>query len=389
MLCSMFEALAEAIDSLESAPQSDAVVELLGLHQRLGAKVTMAVAALEQTGDWQLDGSVSMTAWLRNNAGLTNQGANRILKVGRRLRDLPGTADAWLQGRLTDGQVEVIVANVTDRRVRLFAEQEADVLPLLEPLEVTDTFAAMRRWAERADALLDDDDPPEQPAAKAHFAKTLDGRGYLNGSFDADGTETIAAALRLAMPTWDPEDHRSHAERQGQAMVDVFRWFLDHQGQKLGKRHRPHVNVVIGLPDLERGGAGRSVDGLPFDAAAMRRLLCDANVHRVITDGRSSILDYGRATRTIPPAVYTSLLLRDLGCRYPGCDRPGEWCEGHHIWHWERGGPTRLDNLVLLCSRHHHLVHMKGWHIKLRPDGAVEVTQPDGTVRTGDPPLLC
>src|SRR5690606_26806634 len=107
--------------------------------------------------------------------------------------------------------------------------------------------------------------------------------------------------------------------------VDVFRWFLDHQGVKLGKRHRPHVNVVIGLPDLLDGGHGRSIDGLPISPTAMRQLLCDANVHRVITDGRSAILDYGRATRTIPPAVYTSLLLRDVGCRFPGCDRPGEW----------------------------------------------------------------
>ena len=109
----------------------------------------------------------------------------------------------------------------------------------------------------------------------------------------------------------------------------------------------------------------------------------------MITDGASSILDYGHTTRTIPPAVFTSLLLRDLGCRFPGCDRPGEWCEGHHVVHWEDGGPTCLSNIVLLCSRHHHRVHLPGWDIKLLPSGTVEVTSPDGTVRTGDPPLRC
>lgn len=121
----------------------------------------------------------------------------------------------------------------------------------------------------------------------------------------------------------------------------------------------------------------------------LRKLTCDAHIHRVITDGASSILDYGRSTRTIPPAVYTSLVLRDLGCRFPGGDRPSEWCEGHHIRHWEDGGRTDLSNLVLLCSKHHHVIHTKGWHIKLRPDGALEVTHSDGTLRTSSPPQLC
>ena len=84
--------------------------------------------------------------------------------------------------------------------------------------------------------------------------------------------------------------------------------------------------------------------------------------------------------------MYTSLVLRDLGCRFPGCDRPADWCEGHHVVHWEDGGPTGLANLVLLCSKHHHLVHLKPWRVKLLPEGRLEVTYPDGTVRSSDPP---
>jgi hypothetical protein len=86
--------------------------------------------------------------------------------------------------------------------------------------------------------------------------------------------------------------------------------------------------------------------------------------------------------------VYTSLVLRDLGCRIPGCDLPAEWCDGHHIKHWEDEGTTDLSNLVLVCRRHHRMIHIKGWHIKLLPTGVVEVTRPDGTVMTSDPPNL-
>jgi 5-methylcytosine-specific restriction protein A len=194
---------------------------------------------------------------------------------------------------------------------------------------------------------------------------------------------------RLAESSDAAGEERTAAHRRADALVDVCRHFLDHQRVRIAGRHRPHVNVVVDLPHLEDGHGARSLGGLPVTPVGLKRLLCDANVHRVITAGRSSVLDYGRATRTIPPAVYTSLVLRDLHCRFPGCDRPSEWTEGHHIVPWENGGPTRLDNLVLLCSRHHHLIHHRDWHLKLLPSGVVEVTRPDGQVMSSDPPLLC
>lgn len=382
----MFEALADSIHGLEIPPSSAAVVEVARLHSALTAKVTMALAELDRRGEWEIDGSASMTAWMRSHLDVTNQQANRILKTGRRLHDLPATAGAWLAGELCEGQVEIIVANVTDRRAPMWAEHEAAIVPLLRRHDVVQTARAMQDWAHRADAILDGNEPPEEPVSEVHLVQTLDGRGYLNGSLDAESTEVIATGLRLA----DSGDRElTNAQRQGQAMVDVFRWYLDHQGAKLGKRHRPHLNVLVHESHLRRAEPGRTLNGTPLPGLVIRKLACDANIHRVITDGVSSILDYGRSTRTIPPAVYTSLVLRDFGCRFPGCDRPSEWCEGHHIWHWEDGGRTDVSNLVLLCSKHHHRVHMRGWHIKLRPDGVVEVTDDVGRVRTSDPPLLC
>ncbi len=386
----MFEELAEAIENLVVPAESDALNEVFHLYGRLGAKATEAAAAFDQQGSWELDGSASMTAWMRIHLSMTNEQANRILKRGRRLRDLPATMTAWIGGSISSGQVEIIVANVTNRRAGLFAEHEAALIPTFAPLDILDTFTALRDWAAKADAVLNTPEPPEQPPAKVHMAKTLDGRGYLNGSFDEANTDVIAKGLQLAMaPPVAGEPVGSYAQRQGQAMVDVFQHYLDHQQVKLGKRHRPHLNVTIPYWDLVHGRGGHHLDGTPVEVATLHRLACDANVHRVITDGASSILDYGRATRTIPPAIYTSLVLRDARCRFPGCDRPPQWCEGHHIWPWEHGGPTNLPNLVLLCSRHHHVIHKIGWQLKLRPDGTVEVTRPDGHTTTSQPATLC
>lgn len=107
----------------------------------------------------------------------------------------------------------------------------------------------------------------------------------------------------------------------------------------------------------------------------------------MVTRGRSAILDYGHSTRTIAAPVWNALVVRDRHCRFPGCDRAADWCEGHHVRPWTQGGPTRPSNLVLLCSRHHHLLHRPGWQARLLPDAAFEVIDPRGRVRSTRAPL--
>jgi hypothetical protein len=88
----------------------------------------------------------------------------------------------------------------------------------------------------------------------------------------------------------------------------------------------------------------------------------------------------------VPAPLYNALVIRDRHCRFPGCDRPPDWCEAHHLRWVTHGGATAPDNLALLCTRHHHLLHCPGWHAKLRPDATFIVTTPDGRTREGRPP---
>ena len=83
-----------------------------------------------------------------------------------------------------------------------------------------------------------------------------------------------------------------------------------------------------------------------------------------MVDARSEVLDVGRARRLATPAQRAALRVRDRGCVFPGCDRPSEWCQAHHLVPFEDGGATDLDNLCLLCSHHHHLVHEGGWSLE-------------------------
>jgi hypothetical protein len=93
-------------------------------------------------------------------------------------------------------------------------------------------------------------------------------------------------------------------------------------------------------------------------------------------DAEGRTLDVGRRRRTIPPALRRALDHRDRGCRFPGCG--ARVSEGHHLKHWAEGGATRLDNLVLLCRRHHRAVHEEGFRVELVAGREARFYRPDG-----------
>ena len=379
-------ALEAAIDEWEPPSTNHDLAHAVRLRDRFEAKLALGAAAFDASGLWELDHATSATAWLRAH-GLTAGDATTLLKTGRLAAAVAPLADAWLDGRLTGGQIKAIAANVSEKTTDLFADHAADLLPTLEPLTVRETGTAMQAWRSRAEALLGGTDDPPEPERSLHLSRTFGGTGELKGSFDSFATSVLETALRVAaIEDDDATGPRTPAERRADALVDVCQHFLDHQGvaTTTGRRHRPHLNVVIDLDDLDtNAGGGTTLDGHLLDPDTIRVLLCDANIHRVLTDGASTILDYGRSTRTAPPALFTALTLRDGHCRLvDGCDRGPDWCDAHHVVPWEDGGQTTLDNMVLGCSRHHHLLHRQHWRQHLAPDGTLTITTPDGRTWT-------
>ncbi|MFC4603647.1 HNH endonuclease signature motif containing protein [Rhodococcus kronopolitis] len=114
----------------------------------------------------------------------------------------------------------------------------------------------------------------------------------------------------------------------------------------------------------------------PVSAAIAARLSCDAQVTAVFVDKEGNPLDVGRSTRFVTPSLRKALVARDCGCAFPGCGRPAAWTDAHHIWHWSRGGPTALSNLVLLCKKHHTIIHKNHWAVAIGDDGHPWFTPP-------------
>ena len=359
---------------------STALLERIAERDRLDAQLAADVAEFDALELWDLDAATSMQAWLRDKARMSGGQAHRLVMAARRTRPLAVTRAAWESGALSGGQVEVILANVR-KDTDVFAEHEAELVPHMAAMSILETVEYMQEWRRRVDALKDLPDEPE-PTSKVFLSNTLDGRGALNGDLDADDHLVVSTALRVAtVKDLEGEPKRTAAEARADALVAVSQFFLDNQHSKPGGRHRPHVNVLMDL-----GWEGRGVNGPVLNKETLERIVCDCAFHRVLTDGRSGILDVGMATRVLTAAMWVALVARDEHCRFPECDRPATWCDGHHIHWFSRGGPTRIDNLVLLCRRHHKRLHKPGWHAKLLPDGTFEVTSPDGHVRTSHPP---
>jgi hypothetical protein len=128
---------------------------------------------------------------------------------------------------------------------------------------------------------------------------------------------------------------------------------MAHAGESRPAGERYQVVVHADENVLAHDGAGgcELEDGSALSPETARRLACDA-----------SLVRNGRKTRAIPPAMRRALRSRDRGCRFPGCENR-RFLDAHHVHHWARGGPTRIDNLLLLCRRHHRLVHEGGYQV--------------------------
>ena len=217
----------------------------------------------------------------------------------------------------------------------------------------------------------------------------------MDGDLDPETGETLLTALKAVLDaesrSGGESDGRTAAQRRADALGEVCRQWLDRPERPTVAGEKPHVTLTVAADVLNEEGLGcvakRDLDGTseldhvgPVPPALARRVVCDASIRRVVLAGPSEPLDVGRRTPLVPPGMRRAVILRDRGCRFPGCARPHTWCDAHHVVHWADGGPTALPNLLLLCRRHHRMVHEHaGSRLELR-DGRPVFRRPDGTL---------
>ncbi len=379
----------------------DAQQELETLSRTVLAAQVELDAAVADTGTQAEHGYASVRAMLVDmhrlppreataRAQRAEQLAARRSLTGQLLPPrLPETAIALADGAIGAAHVEVVAQVMRDAADRLdpdtCATVEQQVAGFARGYSPRETGVLGAQLV----AHLDQDGPepadPDQapvPENTLHLGRSRRGRLKLTGEFDPDGEAAIRAlldALGKPSPAIDGiPDERTLAARHGDALVDAAHQVLGFGNLPDCGGGRPHIAITVGLDELEQRLRGAMLDyGHTLHPETARLLACDAAVIPVVLGGASQPLDVGRARRTATAAQRRALIVRAGGCcEMPGCDRPASWCDAHHLEHWIDGGPTDLPNLLLLCRRHHVLVHRPGWDITLDPDGHPIFTPP-------------
>ena len=357
-------------------------IDAWAAHERDAARLALAAQRLQACGDWADDGSVSMTAWLRHHCRMSNRDAAALVHRGRFLDKFSAIARAACDRVLSAGQINALRTVTKPAVEAVMATQQGEIVAIIAPLSVADAEQAAALWRQRADAIVDLPEPVE-PERELRTARTADG---LVGRFvlDENGAVQFEQAIRTAS-TWDGKgDTRENSRRSADALVEVCAFFNANHTRPGTPRRRPHVELIVEADTLGSTPLAWTTDHAYIGVATTDMLLCDCVIHRVLRAG-DTILNYGRATYTVPKDLFRAVAVRDRGCRFPGCDRKVSWCDAHHIHYWRHQGDTDFENLVLLCNRHHHHVHRHKLHLKLLPNADLDVTFGDGTVRTSQP----
>jgi hypothetical protein len=412
---------ADAVDATEGAAVwalsdddlADALTHLDTLAARQAELGLRLVREADARDIARRQGAPSTAAWLRHRLrlrpgearlrvelanrcdqpaeGPTDWGAN-VSTGGGGWWSMPSTQMALAEGACSVDHAKVVANTMAGLPTSLSQEQMAAAETQLagwareyDPGEVANLGRSLIH--------LLDADTLEEREQRAHERRELrltdlgDGCTRIRGQLDNQSAAVVRAALDpLAAPQPATEDtgpdRRSAGQRMADALVELARRALDAGAPPAGHEVRPHLSVILGLDTLlakagQRGVAPAGLEsGGPLSAAAARRLGCDADITGVITDSAGMPLDVGRARRTVTPAQWAALVVRDGGCAFPGCTRPPAWCIAHHIIHWADGGPTDLTNLVLLCDHHHRVVHHHGWDVAIAADERPEFRPP-------------
>ncbi|MCB9601677.1 MAG: DUF222 domain-containing protein [Sandaracinus sp.] len=288
-----------------------------------------------------------------------------------------------------DGSVQVVVTLMPDEAQRVFTAVETmrdamrEESPSLPP-SYADAFVRLVDIGfEEATVEVANDSAESFLAKDDHTAGDSAASSSATGDHAAD--DSAESSLANGEHAIDDSAESSHAADDSAESSHATDRAPDHaesfattRRKKVSGGDTQRVLIQLAPHLLSDGLVANLDDGTWIAPETWRRVACDCALDLVKVDEAGAVLDVGRRTRTIPPALARALDVRDAGrCRFPGCNHR-RFLDRHHIEHWSRNGKTKLDNLLTLCSAHHRLVHEGGWTVELDGDEA-RFFRPDGT----------
>ena len=337
------------------------------------------IRAFDETGGWERQGAISCAHWLSWRLGLDTGTAREKVRVARALGTLPAIDDAFARGTLSYAKVRALTRVAKP-------ENEARLLQLASQATGAQLERICRGYRQVARTLTDEGPMAEERTVrecllpggmvKLELVLSPDEAALVLQAIDKARENGYHAAHAAEDPHVSAGTSEPAVSRADAVMLMVESFLASGPGSGTsGDRHQVFVHLDQEVLAADGEWSAALEDGTRLSAEALRRVACDAAVVPTVSDG-TEVLTVGRRTRTIPSAIRRALWLRDRGCRFPGC-RHTRFLHGHHIHHWLHGGHTSLANLVLLCPRHHRLVHEGGFAVEVQGD-AIEFRAPSG-----------
>ncbi len=348
----------------------EAFAHFHGLSSAKLANVCELIVEVDARQSWMSDGARSLTDWVAARLRLRPDTAGQLVRVAKRLSDLPVLSERFAAGDLSLDQVDAVSRMAT-------ADTEAGLIE--EALGLSN--ALLDRKARRANPPSVSDEREAHRVRALWIQRQLDGSsGRLTAHLPNAELEIVETAIRDRADKIGPNLETGVFDAYSQRMADGLVEVCATTGDQTTTTP-PQITVHADLEALitEDGGVTELGSGALIPNETTRRLSCDCGVETVITDG-SQIIGVGRNSRTVPGWLRRLVHHRDGGtCVFHGCDNTN-WLQVHHIVHWSKGGPTDLDNLILLCGFHHRFVHEHGWSITTGPGGDFQFRKPDRTL---------
>lgn len=320
----------------------------------------------DRTTWWDYEGFNTAGDWIRFSCHMNSHAVVNAFAVGATRGEMPATMQAMHAGQIGFAHVATMARTACDVGG---AFDENKLLPLARENSPGKFFHKCVHYRHSIDAAgynRDQEQLAEQRGLRLNTAQ--DGCLLISGLLDPVGGAGVRTALEpLARPS-GAHDDRTLDQRNADALVE-----LASGGRPASLQVTATLETLRGL----QGAAAAEVEGSsPLSSVTTQRLACDAAITRVLLSQESMVIDVGRSKRVIDGALRKALAVRDKHCQWTNCERPASWCDGHHLVHWIHGGETNLENCILLCKRHHRMIHEGGWHVIRTEEGAIVTVAP-------------
>jgi hypothetical protein len=327
---------------------------------------------------------------LTDRLGLSPSEARQAGRAGRQRDASPETTKAHDAGDIRDEHARMINRALDQIPPAKRQAAERRLLKLARRQHPGEFGRSVRRLVERLSR--DGADRSKRELHERRYGRMNqlpDGMTTFSSGVSGLDAETVQTAINAFRTPDATGERRTPEQATADAFVAMCQAAL--RAGEAPEQHGvpPQVAVVISLADLTSGlGSGEGAWTGPIPARDIQRLCHDATISRVLVDARSVPIEVSEGRRTVTSGVWKALVVRDRGCRWPGCDAPPAWCD---VAHGERphrhNGQLTLSNAVLLCRRHHRRVDGNGWTIKIRgPD--ITFVAGDGRKVESPPPSL-